>query len=349
MYHKRKFKYLDSFQKLFKINIDPSMGYSEETLLYRDILIYCLLNEDDKSSRYLKSDFGFYESGEKKENWMERNNRFYYETFHDPKSLHNRSISKISRTGIIAREVKEYLLDLEKLSILTTKYKPGDFIIEFKLTSFGEFISLMMELTKVPGKIIFHRKIIEKIYNLFEKGFEISNSSIGLFCKILYKKLNDADQFNLMIKNSYDVLQNPFVKNKIQFLQYSLSLPPQYQDKNPLLWKIYKESLQELKEKNLTKYNIFLFHLKQLLEEIQEIKCRAFYKFEQHRYDNREFDTFVTLQGYCTNCKYFTTGPADIISYFDNYFSIKPKKDICPQCKIEYLDMEMIVNSYDST
>jgi hypothetical protein len=110
-----------------------------------------------------------------------------------------------------------------------------------------------------------------------------------------------------------------------------------------VLWKIYDESLYELKRLDNKKYVIFLSNLKKLLESLQSIKCRTFFSFEKWRYDSREVDTVVVIEGYCDNCEQYTSGSAYFKDYLRNYFSGNKISELCPNCNIGKLDFESII------
>ena len=51
------------------------------------------------------------------------------------------------------------------------------------------------------------------------------------------------------------------------------------------MWEVFKKSLKYLLEKQPHTYELFLFHLKLYLEDIEEAKSRNFKDFEKKRFE----------------------------------------------------------------
>jgi hypothetical protein len=341
--HGKRSKFVQGLQILYEIenqtkknmSIELSRNsadkYTFSSCLYREIIGYCLISG---TTNYFRS--------EKIAEYILKINVYHRDYYSGNKA----KTTIPNRIESIARTIKQYLSDLTQLEILDTRpaitqNKQG--IKEYKFTYFGKLIALLIELEKTETrKIIRTEKISDEIYNLLKLSFEVSRSSVDLFCLIMYKKLVEKNIFNIVIHHYKDVLKDPHIKNKMQFL-HSLGLIQSERGSTLEFWRIYRQSLDELKNLDYKKYKIFLFNLKQKLETLHQIKCRAFFSFEKWRYDNREIESVAVMEGYCDNCKLYTTGPAYIKHYLENYFSENKISEICPECNIDILDFEIIV------
>src|SRR6185437_6756671 len=113
------------------------------------------------------------------------------------------------------------------------------------------------------------------------------------------------------------------------------------------MWNVFKKSLKYLSEKHPHMYELFLFHFKLYLEDIEEAKSRKFKDFEIKRLEkSQELDTIV-LEGCCSSCKNFTIKPMKITDYFDGYIKSYVTKrylsyQLCSICSKGYLNFEQI-------
>ena len=76
------------------------------------------------------------------------------------------------------------------------------------------------------------------------------------------------------------------------------------------------KSLEYLSKTDNHTYELFIFHFKLFLEDLEESKSRKFKDFEIKRLEkSQELDTIV-LEGYCSLCNNFSIKLMEIIDYF---------------------------------
>jgi hypothetical protein len=309
---------------------ETAVKYSFETLLYRDIMKYCLIVGTNElfDSRVLSKD------------WILEENEGYKEYY-----LENAAKTRIgARVEYIDPTIREYLDDLQKLGLLLSIKTPThnkEFKTVYKFTEFGKLIALILELDATKPKKL-PQNMENEIFQLFNQRFEKSGSSIDRFCRIFYKKLYEKGIFNIVIDHYNKVLQDPIITNRFEFIKSSLLIQTGERS-HPLLWKIYKESLDEIKEIDERKYKIFLFNLKNLIERLQEIKCRIPSLFEQIKYFYRDNEDIAVLEGFCSYCKKFTSMPYPLIEYLEDYHLRKNTVQVCINCGSRSLDFEIII------
>jgi len=119
------------------------------------------------------------------------------------------------------------------------------------------------------------------------------------------------------------------------------------------MWEIFKKSLEHLSKTDYHTYELFVFHLKLYLEDIEEAKSRKFKDFEIKRLEkSQELDTIV-LEGRCSSCNNFSIKPMKTIDYFDGYIKSYVSNRhlsyvLCPVCSKDYLNFEQIGVSQSS-
>lgn len=322
---------VDALGSEFGLASPKNTKYSLETLLFRDILSYCLEIGTEK----------YFQSREISRNWILKRNEWYRKHYSgsDAKSKDAVKAENINRT------IRDYLRQLVHLEILKPNPKVShtrENTTEYKFTNFGMLLALIIELDKLRReKVLQEPEILERLHVLLEKGFGYSNTSIDRFCSTMYRKLVHKQLFHFIANHYKNVLKNNRIENRNQFFRYSL-LTQSSEESSEELWQVYKESLEELKEKDRQTYNIFLYNLKLEIESLQESKSRGHRKFEEYLFDNKEFETVAVIEGLCDNCKMYTVGVTEILKYLEHYFSKNKVRDICQQCGIGYLDYEMI-------
>lgn len=309
---------------------ETTIKYSFETLLYRDIIKYCLIIGTNK----------LFNSRELSKDWILKENKGYKEYYSE-----NTAKTPIgARVEFIDPTIKDYLNDLVKLGLLLLikiHAHNKELKTVYKFTEFGKLIALILELDNSELKKL--QDIVNEIFQLLNQWFDNSDSSIDRFCSIFYKKLYEKGIFNIVIDHYNKVLQNPLIKNRFEFIESSLMIQTGERS-HPVLWKIYKESLDELKESNQRKYKLFLFNLKNLIERLQENKCRVYSQFEFFKYFYRENEDIAVLEGFCSYCKKFTSMPYPLIEYLEDYHLRKSTVQVCTNCGTRSLDFEIIVD-----
>ncbi len=161
-----------------------------------------------------------FNSRELSKDWILKENKGYKQYYSE-----NTAKTPIgARVELIDPTIKDYLDDSVKLGLLLSIKIPAhnkELKTVHKFTDFGKLIALILELDDPKSKKL-PQAIVDDIFQLFNQWFDNSDSSSDRFCSIFYKKLYEKGIFNIVINHYNKVLQNPFIKNRFEFIESSL-------------------------------------------------------------------------------------------------------------------------------
>jgi len=243
-------------------------------------------------------------------------------------------------------ELLEKLKYLELVEAIPSESKNHELTEKYKFTKLGRMVAFLLlcnrtKIDKETGK-----EVVYQIYDYYNS----LNNSHSKFCLIFLKHCKINNYFDIVLNYMIDILLDASV-DKYEFLNKIKFLNTVFFDLK--MWKIFEKSLEHLSETDYHTYELFLFHLKLYLEDIEEAKSRKFKDFEIKRLEkSQELDTIV-LEGCCSSCKNFTIKPMKITDYFDGYIKSYVTKrylsyQLCSICSKGYLNFEQIGESQSS-
>jgi hypothetical protein len=309
---------------IFNKNKDGS--YTRSSLLYHDILKYCIdgkyKENDDKSFRLWNLTRWLLETNAEFINYFKNPSKWNY-------TISNRIIDRLPR---IRGRVND-LIDLGLIvQIGRVKEIKGEGTVPlFQFTIIGHFIAWIVESLSASKR----EYAINQLYNLFQGHLRNNSSSTDAFCSIYYRKCKEHGLFGEFVDRYKELLESDIpIMNKQGFFQRLLVDPKYNVDSDIDFWTLWNDSISELDPD--TRLHFF-HHIKLDIERKAEDECHAFREFEKVRFESRDKPNSVTVEGYCSNCGFYTIVAFQLDKYVHSVFKALPNQVIavmtCARCK----------------
>jgi hypothetical protein len=242
-----------------------------------------------------------------------------------------------NRAESLSPTITQYLDNLRYLGLLESKRVIAankEETSEYRFTELARLIAIVIIYSE--PNLEKQKTSINEVYDQILRYYDAERYSHARFCSIFFRNCYDynKDLFKLIISNFYKIIKkasddkNAFVTQLRKFQVFH---------NNPLMWQIFKQSLEDLENQYVDNHKIFLYGLKLEMEEIHELKSRNRSGFEQMRMRARGDPNLLVLEGYCKKCKIYASVVVDLLDYFEAYV-VNPNKQTrapCPLCGID--------------
>lgn len=242
--------------------------------------------------------------------------------------------------GNIDKTLRKYFKELNMWQLLESKEtkisKGSGTTLEYKLTDFGNLISLIINLEYDVST----RKY-DRLYQYLLSYFTHESYTLDEFCiKYLHKvkESNLFESFATNIKKNL-IYYNEVIRNDHDLFTYMILLRSGNKQTDKALWKLWKKSLSEINPNHMK----LLFHnLKLKIEKMIELNVVDYSEYERIRYLMRDRIGHIPVGIYCakcnddTKCSYLSV---PLKSYLASLFSdpeiltdFVPTKIKCKKC-----------------
>ena len=322
----RKYKGIeDIFEK------DNYGNYTKDALLLQDILCYPLKNIEDGIYNFVFKDRDL-------ASWLIDNNNEFINYYKD---LSTRNITKSNRIENRLPRIKGNVQDLIKLGLIekigTTRAEKVDAqVTVYRYTQPGVFIGWII-MSMNPEKKAKAEEEIYKILRIWNNGI---GSSYSLFKLILLRKAKEKGTFGVHVDCLRSILHSGKSIKSMRdlFSDSAFEKIPEFDQlmdkasKNPFA--ISRSTIEALDEMPQEKREMFLYTMKQDIEnEMMDITHNR-EEYEKMRFKYRDDFSVVVLMAYCFRCKYSFSDAIDLLFYLQTKFA--PNLGVgsdCPQCK----------------
>jgi hypothetical protein len=252
------------------------------------------------------------------------------------KELSTRNYTTSNKIEHILRRIKhnvEKLVDVGLImQVRTEKETKGTGTVPiFQFTTLGWVMAWVVESMNPYRR----EHALNQIYEIFQNHYKKEPpSSIDIFCSIYYRKCKERGIFGDLIEHYKKVVGVPLPMLGRHGFSYQLMLIPKYNiDSNIDFQSLWNDSLAELEPK--TRELIF-HHMKLEIERKAEAECHAFSVFEKQRFETKNRQDWVSVEGHCVNCGRYTQCSFWLDKYMDMVYEAYPNGVIvitCPVCK----------------
>jgi hypothetical protein len=296
---------IDSF-----FEIRDTGNFTDEAVLYQDILKYAIVTKKSKESENSKDySFSIYDITK----WLRYNNKNYVDRYNKkPLSSPQTEIESLLKG---TKSKIENFIKLELIKPFGTRQnrKGGGVVSLYTYTPFGFLIawSLMSDRECNVDDII--SGAYDSIQSIFRTGLHAPSSSI--FYSDFFKMCKQAGMFQDIIDLIKMTLlsDDPTVTTVREFIEQIQRLDFKDLDMtifyNFILWD------QTLNRLDPQIQNLVMFNLKVDLERRMDLQVKNDRNYEKLRFKVRDDHRSIALEGYCAKCQYYIPMAVDLLEY----------------------------------
>jgi hypothetical protein len=313
--------------ELTKVNVPT---YTEDALVFQSILEYSI-------------DFGTtdsFRSRKVSKEWLLGHCPVFVKEYAGVKG-HTSYKARVEHINPRVTQCLEKLRYLDLLESRNVMSNNKEDTVEYKFTKLGRLIALLLK--QIKPKESSHINYNDKIYRQTLLYYDDKDHSIAKFCSIFFRKCYEKDikLFDIIINRLVAILQDASDDKKI-FLTKLRRFQAFYN--HPQMWELFRESLDELRNRSQEDVDMFLYELKLEIEAFHEYKSRNLRSFENIRWQIRTQQNQIALEGYCKSCQQFIPCAVSLLEYFQAIVE-EPDKSTrvnCPNCIVGRLDFETL-------
>jgi hypothetical protein len=246
----------------------------------------------------------------------------------------------------ITPRIQRYLDNMVSWKLLSCRYVKNsneEIIAEYRLTDYGKFFALLIEIEREKKRSKRHYYIISHLEeHLSSSQNTNNNTSVSKFCLIYFKKCRENKLIEKLVeyikKRFMEFDQEPIAFNFNDFLTYAILPQMPYEKGNKELWVLWKKSVFEL-----TDYDreLFLYHLKLTIERLRENQIRDYAAYEDIAYDSRGDYTVLIIELKCFSCGKYNFLKTKVIDFLEGIFIdkavienyISATRYVCIECR----------------
>jgi hypothetical protein len=224
------------------------------------------------------------------------------------------------RTPRIQRYV-DNMVSWNLLSFRYVKNSNEEIIAEYKLTDYGKFFALLIQIetnTEVNNRYYY---IISHLEESLSSSNNTNNTSVSKFCLIYFKKCRENKLIEKLVeyikRRFMEFDQEPVAFNFNDFLTYAILPRVPYEKGNKELWILWRKSLFELYDHDR---ELFLYQIKLTIERLRENQIRDYATYENIAYDHRGDYTVLIIELRCYSCGKYNFLKTGVIDYLEGIF-----------------------------
>lgn len=306
---------------------DKEGKYTDNALLYQDILHYSIINEKQNQSN-TNTTFKVWDLAK----WLIENNvefaNYYKDSPRSHTTMNNRIEARMER-------IKDKINNLQTMGLIQTSgtakaSKVDTNIPIFGYTEFGYLIAWLVESDNPR----YRERAINEIYNFFQSNFtqDLSSSYDILMSKVFEKEKKKGIFANYVDMLRKSLHASPRVRDIQEFFAYVDGHYFEDREAAKNHTDIWFETIDELEEE--TKM-LFLHREKLAIEELMAKKVGSVRGYEKMRYRIRDKPDLVAIEGLCEKCNYYFHAAVEMLHYMRQmvYLPLKERLNYtCPQC-----------------